>query len=340
MAGSFHEARTAYKLRLRRKRLLWRALRARHRLTSRVDRSSAITPGTILSFATVRNEAQRLPYFLEHHRALGVGQFLIVDNMSDDGTAEFLAEQPDVSLWQTGAGYKAARFGMDWVGWLLMRYGHGHWCLTLDADELLVFPHMPKRDLHDLTGWLDAQGAESFGAMMLDLYPQGPLSAVQYEPGQDPTETLPWFDADNYRREFLPKYRMTSIRGGVRQRVFFPDTPEFSAHLHKVPLVRWNRRYAYASSTHSALPRRLNAVFDPGLERPSGVLLHTKFLPGILDKSAEEKHRREHFTHAERYDDYYDALVSDPVLWSENSVRYTGSEQLEELGLMSRGNWV
>ena len=76
---------------------------------------------------------------------------------------------------------------------------------------------------------------------------------------------------------------------------------------------------------------------DAGL--PSGVLLHTKFLPNILDKSAEEKKRRQHFTHAERYDGYYDDILDDPDLWHDGSVRLEGAAQLEALGLMRRGDW-
>ena len=47
---------------------------------------------------TVRNEIVRLPYFLDYYRRLGAGHFLVVDNGSDDGTHEYLADQPDVSV--------------------------------------------------------------------------------------------------------------------------------------------------------------------------------------------------------------------------------------------------
>ena len=91
----------AYRLRWKRRRLLLRALRKRRQLRAVQDRTKAITPGAILCFSTMRNEIIRLPFFLEHHRALGVDHFLIVDNGSDDGTTEYLAAQPDVSLWST-----------------------------------------------------------------------------------------------------------------------------------------------------------------------------------------------------------------------------------------------
>jgi hypothetical protein len=117
----------AYRLRVRRRILLIRALRRRHELTAVANLTDRIVAGDILCMMTIRNESQRLPFVLDHHRKLGVRQFLIVDNDSTDGSHQFLVDQPDVSLWHTASSYKASRFGMDWLTWLMLRYGHGHW---------------------------------------------------------------------------------------------------------------------------------------------------------------------------------------------------------------------
>jgi len=74
--------------------------------------------------------------------------------------------------------------------------------------------------------------------------------------------------------------------------VFFPNAPEKAPALNKVPLIKWRRRYTYASSTHMVLPRGLNLVFDEdGGEKASGVLLHTKFLNTFSEKAIEELER-------------------------------------------------
>lgn len=338
---SLMEAWRAYGLRWRRLRLLARAYRKRRQIDVLVDRTDKIRPGSILAFVTVRNESVRLPYFLTHHRKLGVDHFLVVDNGSDDGTLDLLAAQEDVSVWVTGHGYKQSRFGLDWLTRLQRRHGHGHWCLTLDADEILVYPYCETRDLRALTAELDAQGHRAFGALMLDMYPKGPLSAQHYVPGQDPIDVLPWFDSGNYIVQVQPLMRNLWIQGGARARVFFGAEPRRAPTLNKVPLVRWDRGYAYVNSTHAILPRRLNAVFDEtGGERISGVLLHTKFLPIIVEKSAEEQQRQQHFANSAVYDSYYRSLIESPDLWSPQSRRYTGWRQLEAMGLMSRGGWI
>ncbi|PVA07714.1 glycosyltransferase family 2 protein [Thalassorhabdomicrobium marinisediminis] len=332
-------ARHAYRLRWKRRRLLARALRRRRELSRRVLRP--IPAQGVLVFATLRNEMSRLPHWLAHYRTLGVAHFLIVDNGSDDGSTGYLAEQPDVSLWTTGASYKAARFGVDWLTCLQFRYGVGRWCLTVDADELLVYPGSDERPLSALTAHLDRTGRASFGALMLDLYPRGPVNAVDFASGQDPLEVLHWFDGDNYRAKRHPVFGNLWIQGGVRDRMFFGSQPERSPTLNKTPLVKWRRRYAYVTSTHQILPPNLNEVFDTGEgDRVSGVLLHTKFLPNITEKSAEELVRKQHFENSDLYQPYYQALIEGPDLWAPTSIRYAGSEQLERLGLMTRGDWA
>ncbi len=331
----------AVRLRHRRRSLLWRALRRRGELTAVIDRTAEIGAKDVLAFLCVRNEALRLPQFLAHHRALGVRHFLAVDNASTDATPDLLRGAKDVSLWRTDASYKAARFGMDWLTWLMLRHGHGHWCLTLDADELLIYPYWQSRPLAALTDWLDRQGRASFGAMTLDMYPGGPVSEGSVGPEDDPIEHLSFFDAGNYQVQVQPRMRNLWIQGGVRARAFFSDTPRQAPTLNKTPLVRWHWRYAYVNSTHALLPPHLNQVYDTaGGELTSGILLHTKFLPGITARSAEEKLRGEHFADGTQYAAYYDRLTADPVLHTPASTRYTGWRQLEALGLMSRGGWI
>ena len=89
------------------------------------------------------------------------------------------------------------------------------------------------------------------------------------------------------------------------------------------------------------MPRHLNRVYDEtGGELTSGILLHTKFLNTIVQKSREEKTRREHFSNSALYEDYYDGLIGNPDLWCPYSSRYTGWRQLEAMGLMSKGTWL
>ncbi|MEQ3748660.1 MAG: glycosyltransferase family 2 protein [Celeribacter sp.] len=331
----------SYRLRLRRRAWKLRAFRKRRELRSVVNRTRGLRPGDTLAFTTLRNERVRLPYFFDYYRKQGVNHFLMVDNDSDDGSAEWLRDQPDVSLWTTPASYKAAHFGVDWLNWLQWRYGHGHWSLVVDVDEFFVYPFCDTRPIRALTDWLDASEVRSFGAMLLDMYPKGSLSAQPYREGQNPFDIACWFDGGNYSIKRNPEMLNLWIQGGPRARTFFADAPERAPALNKIPLVKWNRGYAYVSSTHMLLPRGLNQTYDEwGGEKPSGVLLHAKFLDTFSQKSAEELSRGQHYADSAEYKAYAGGLEQDPDLWTKWSERYINWRQLEIIGLMSKGNWA
>ena len=331
----------SYRLRLRRKRSHLRAWRRHRDLLCVQDRSASIRRKDILLFSTLRNERVRLPYFLSYYRNQGVNHFLIVDNGSTDGSRDYLAGQADVSLWSTDASYKRAHFGVDWLTALQWRFAHGHWTLVVDPDEFLVYPFCDTRPLRALTDWLDSCEIRSFSAMLLDMYPKGPVTAQRYREGQNPFEIASYFDSGNYT--LTPNRWLANlwIQGGPRARSFSAHDPYAAPALNKIPLVRWRRQYAYDSSTHMLLPRGLNRVYDAqGGERASGCLLHAKFLDTLADKTDEEMQRGQHYADSREYAAYQAELERTPDLWSKWSEKYVNWRQLEILGLMSKGDWA
>ena len=305
------------------------------------SRTSAINNGDILLFCTFRNEDIRLPYFFEYYRDLGVNHFLMVDNGSTDGGREYAAAQEDVSVWTTNAGYGDARYGMDWLTWLQWRYAHGHWALTVDVDEFFVYPFCDTRPLAALGNWLDSSDLRSFGAMILDVYPQGSVEDAIYERGANPLDVANWFDTGNYTISLNKRMKNLWIQGGPRARAYFADQPDKAPALNKVPFVKWNRRYTYVSSTHMILPRGLNLVYDQqGGEKTSGVLLHAKFVNTFGARAAEEAARGQHYQSGAEYRQYQSGTEGQGSLWTKWSAQYLNWRQLEGLGLLSRGNWA
>lgn len=318
-----------------------RALRKQKELTTVRNRADVRRDSDIFLFSVAHNELHRLPYFLNYYRDLGINHFFFVDNNSDDGTGEYLAAQPDVSIWHTEASYKRAHFGMDWVNSLLRRYGQNHWALTVDADEFFIYPHCDTRPIRALTDWLDASTIKSFGAMLLDMYPETALEKQNYTKGQNPFDLLTHFDSGNYTQHLNHKYGNLWIQGGPRQRVFFNENPTHAPALNKIPLVKWQRGNVFISSTHTLLPRGLNKTFeDWGGEKVCGALLHAKFLPDLEHKTTSELTRRQHYAGGREYKAYGSGKVGATVLSHEYSTRFQGWKQLESLGLISMGGWA
>lgn len=339
--GRLLKLRDSFYVRHQRRIRRLRALRKQKELTCVRHMPAVGRDGGIYLFSVIHNEKHRLPYFLDYYRNLGVDRFFFVDNDSDDGSREYLERQPDVSLWLAESSYRRAHFGMDWLNSLLRRYACGHWVLVVDIDEFFVYPYCNTRPLRALTDWLDASSIKSFGALLLDMYPERPLEAGEYRPGQDPFEVLTHFDSGNYTQKINRRYGNIWIQGGPRQRIFFADNPDQAPALNKIPLVKWQRGQVFVSSTHTLLPRGLNLTYEEwGGEKICGTLLHAKFLPDLKHKAARELTRRQHYAGSREYRAYVSAESPEVEMQHPFSVRYTGWQQLEQIGLMSVGGWA
>lgn len=295
----------------------------------RLDRHPLPPPGDeVRVFLVLRNERTRLPWLLDHYRGLGAARFLIVDNGSDDGTTEWLrAQGPDVHVFYTRASFGRAASGMRWMHALLDEHGSGGWALCVDGDEALVYPHCERLPLPALCAHLDEAGAEALLAPLIDMYPEGALGEAVYEPGTSLIDAFPWLDAHGYVRRDTHTFPFTSIHGGCRARLFYP-APELGPALQKVPLVRWSPAMRFLSARHTALPCRLAAA--------TGALLHFKYTPEFAAYVRAEALRGEHYRGGQQYRVYLKRLESGAGLAFRHpgSVRYAGSRQLVELGLI------
>lgn len=294
-------------------------------------RAPTISPEALLCVACVRNEALRLPYFLEHHRRLGIDHFLIVDNASEDGTTDLLRDAPDVSAFLAEDRYSQSRCGLDWLNELLETYAVGHWTLTVDADELFAYPLSETLALRELAAYLDRRHEQAVLTFLLDMYGSQPIRDTAYSPGRSFLEACPYFDRDSY---IWPTghevYGRVPVRGGPRLRRLWAgyEHNRPSPFLAKIPFVRWRSGFAYAASTHQL----------PGVPTAevTGVLLHFKFFSDFVQRAALEADRAEHFDGAAQYRSYQEVLRNEPALGLlyPGSVRYRGSRQLVEMGFI------
>ncbi|TKB45174.1 glycosyltransferase family 2 protein [Thalassotalea mangrovi] len=295
------------------------------------DNTQLINRGDIILFATLRNEAHRMEYFLDYYRRLGVDHFILVDNDSNDGFRFWVKEHQDVTVFFTRESYKASNFGMHWLNYLLRKFGSGHWCLTCDPDEFLVYPKQEEMDLKQLCQYLQQTHRPSFYTNMVDMYGKGALKECLYQPGSDPLQSHPYFDRSGYFYRENKAYSSLWAQGGVRLRTLFKDTPEHGPALNKTPLINWRWYYAYISSMHMAIPRKLNKGYQQGL---TGALLHFKFIAEFEQKIVEEMERKEHYGDSIEYKKYQQFLKDSMHFEPRLSVKYQGWQQLQQLGLI------
>jgi glycosyl transferase family 2 len=318
--------------------LEWRDRVAGRQLALVQDRMGAIRGSDILLFVCLRNERLRMPAFVDHYRALGVGHFFVVDNGSTDGFDAWAAGQPDMSVWRTEASYRDSAFGMLWLNDLMRRHARGRWCVVVDPDEFLVYPRMETRKLPDLVQFLEDDRRACMHALLVDAYSDRPMSETVLVEGTDPFAVCPFFDRDGYVQT-EGWGNGTWIQGGPRLRKHFPDAPHGAPALNKIPLVRWTRTSHFRHSTHDAYPRRLNRSHTQGEVSVTGALFHFKLVSALTAKAEEEAVRGEHYDGGREYAHYRREGAEAEFYTPGISVRYEGSEQLVRLGLMSAGSW-
>jgi len=289
-------------------------------------------PGEIRAFISMRNERIRLPQWLDYYRALGVARFFVIDNVSDDGSTEFVLEQPDCHCFLAEGSYFAENVDPpNWQNTALNVHGDGYWCVTVDADELLIYPHCETLGLPDLCRYLDKKLADAFIADMIDMYGSGPIAAAEFRPGDSFIEAAPFFDPKpGWLQQRDNSYPPELMFGGVRERALWPGRFKRTLPpcLTKVPLAKWRKGRQYLVSCHTID----HAIFS----ELRGALLHFKFLLNFKDASSTSVHLNQAVQEKglQERQAYLETLQKSPnlTLRNEQSVRYKDSAQLIELG--------
>ena len=277
-------------------------------------------------FLVIRNEATRLPYLFNYYLSLGVSRFFVVDNYSTDGSIDFLKSQPNTHIFQTKDRYIKQAY---WIDALLCRYGIGHWCLVVDADEFLVYPNQEMLTLKKLCTFLERRNFNALRCFLLDMYPDKPLSVVKYIKGDNPLRIASYFDLD------FDTFKGPLYFGGVRKRVF-----GVNPCLNKIPLFKFEPYMFLTTGAHFLSTRRNfldgKKIFIADIQ---GALFHFKFLDDFDKKIAEYlRSGKDNFIGSAyfEYMTYGNKIKENPALslYYPGSIRYTNNNQLLKLGIL------
>lgn len=271
-------------------------------LLSDPARLALLDDAPFLVVAVARNEKVLLPHFLAHYRALGATAFVLVDNLSDDGTREYLHAQPDVILYSADTEYKESHFGVSWQQAVLGAHAVGRWVVLADIDEFLVYPGSEQRPLVDWLVGLEADGHDAARVLMVDMYPAGPLHEADFE------QHAPFALATCYDRQPLLPWRLGSGSfsnsptwlSALRHRLI-PDSAPNIYTSQKLAVVKYRPWIRFAEGLHYA--SNLCVAPDPVW------FAHFKYHAGFQRKVQTEVARKQHFNGAEEYRKYAGMLA-------------------------------
>lgn len=315
------------------------------------------------AFAIVKNETYYIRSFLDHHRKIGVDQFIILDDQSSDGTREFLVAQADTLVlespfkfgeWLTVPGPGAERrerAGVLFKSLIPQRYLAGRYALYLDADEYLVLP-AGVASVPELFDILGRNGVRSVMANLIDFFP---ASVAEMDVPRDlpTTEAMlgvhGWFDAvpllgwrpgdteprrlnENASARLFAKHRIKTVPESMMaaprwlNRWLPYQYPKTS--VDKTPVVRWDPGVEYLNSHRANVPPTPRALLG---------LAHLKFTYDLTRRIAYALESKAYVRGSRKYLWYGELLESmragDPSFLGPKSRRYAAPADLAAAGL-------
>lgn len=279
----------------------------------------------LVVIAAIRNEMLMLPHFLYHYRSIGVECFIISDNCSNDGSREFLLDQPDVVLYSTDTEYKHSHYGVAWQQAILGNHCLGKWALLADADEFLIYEDCENVPLLDFVKSIEQEHHDSALVYMIDMYPYGDLEDACFRKGR-PFEVAPCFDKDALIELRFGGGMYSNSRNfvnGLRHRL---APSRINAYVsQKYALFRYQPWMRLTEGVHYAA--NINPTTTPVF------FAHFKYHAGFKEKVHAEIKRNQHFNGAEEYRRYADMLKEGRGNFGASGItqRYESSESFVNL---------
>lgn len=288
--------------------------------TSKVNKLMA---HNLILIAVIRNEITLLPHFLAHYRNLGVLNFTFIDNCSDDGSREYLIDQPDVVLFSSDTEYKYSHYGVAWQQAILGNYCLGKWVLLADADEFLIFEDCETKNINQLVKEIETENCDAACIYMVDMYPEGKLEEADFKI-QPPFQAAPMFDN--------PPVQSWHLGSG-----WFSNSSSTTSHLrhrivpNAVPHDFVSQKYAlFKHAPWVRVSQGVHYASNLSLSRQKLWFAHFKYHAGFKEKVETEIKRKQHFNNAAEYNRYMSMLYETKGgFYKEGlSTQYTSSSKI------------
>lgn len=171
--------------------------KARVRVASRYlsgPRKIKLKEDEVALVCMLKDGSYYLDELLDHHRGIGIGHFLFIDNGSEDDTVAKLAAQPDVTVISNRLPVRIyeSLLRAD----IARRFIKGGWLLFVDSDELMDMPRGAGRSIQDYAGYCNEYGYDAVVGQCLDLFSPYPLAQTE---GWSYRRSIPAFDCYSLR---------------------------------------------------------------------------------------------------------------------------------------------
>lgn len=258
----------------------------------------------------VKDDLQRMQELFRHYRKIGFHQFVILDNLSSDGTREYCISQPGTRVYSVEDQYLTEK-KEAWIERVITEIGFDRWYSIADSDELLNYVDSEERSVQELIRAAEGSGFRAIQAVLLDMYQDGPLFS-KVDSRSTMQKQFRYFDKDGYSFYYARHGIQLVLTGGPRVRVL-----NSHEHMSKFPLLKYDRS-TYLMTAHILwrFSRKENSPFWC-------VLQHYKFLEQDIEPYRERIRAKNFGAGSRGYRAIMETYDSHPNL----SLCYSGSAE-------------
>lgn len=277
-------------------------------------------------FVVVRNEFERMKVFFKHYRMLGVEQFVVLDNGSDDGTLELSIRQKGTKVYQILDTFETNK-KVGWIEKLLIINGKDRWCIVADSDELLDYYDSEIYTLKELINTGYSNGYKRIEGVLLDMYSKGSL----FSDSKSFAKEFRYFDKNSYIVSHTEDSKNTTnviVYGGPRDRVLGGER-----FLCKQAVFFFERNNIYINCHH------IYPITSSKSIPCWYVLKHYKFLKKDTVEYSRRVQEKNFFNSSIEYKIIEQSDCYTRTFFYEDSQEYIDSHSLECLPFLEKIPW-
>lgn len=190
----------------------------------------------------VKDDLRRMKELFPHYQSIGIHQFIILDNMSSDGTRDFCARQANTRVYTVNDPYLTEK-KEAWIERVITLCGVNRWYAIADSDEFLNYYGSEHQSVQELVRLAEANGIPAVKAILLDMYRDKPLFS-ESDLSQPLRKQFRYFDRDGYSSYYARHGIQRVLIGGPRMRVMHSHE-----HMSKYPLLKYDK-HTYLMTAH------------------------------------------------------------------------------------------
>lgn len=254
----------------------------------------------VILICIFRNVSNFINQWFEHYAKIGIKNFVLVDNNSDDDSIAKIKtyiKNFNIDLLSISEKFECYK-SCGWIQQIIEKYGTNKWYLTVDSDELFTYKDKFD-DINLFIKWLENNKKNSVKSLTIDLYSNKPFN--------DQRDFNDFIYADKIGYKTENRIYGQRYYGGMRERIF-----NIRPSLQKIPLIYYTGKELLVNN-HFYFPYDINKKSSL-----LGYLKYYKFCSLDFNHYMNLASENVHWNNSSEYKTYVSVLKHNPSFYDKS----------------------